>query len=429
MGYLTMNRKEREQAKVFEQVKLGLITQAEAAAKLNITERWVREKIKRYYADRDHGLIHRLRGKASPNRWDPQENSLLISLLQQEWHGFGPTFTSEKLKEMYSIQVSKETVRQAMIQENLWKPKQKRIKHRKRRERKAMLGIMIQLDGSPHDWFEGRAEKCTLLVFIDDATSQILWLEFAQSESVHALMQATQNYVKEHGIPHSFYTDHGSVFHVNLNNAENEKKTQWERAVAQLGIQVQHAHSPQAKGRVERCNKTMQDRLIKELRLAKVSSIEAANRFVQESNFIEKHNKKFAINASQTGDAHRSGELYDLDNIFCIQEKRTLTNDFTITYKKQIFQLHEQQKTIIRPKNKIMVKTYLNGNIKLWIRNIELLFSMVQNHPQRDIQKEKILCDKPYKPNINSRRWASGLRPLPNNESRVKPAMAAVEPR
>ena len=131
-----------------------------------------------------------------------------------------------------------------------------------------MLGLMVQLDGSHHDWFEGRAPKSTLLVFIDDATSKILWLEFAKSESAIALMKATKNYVKRHGIPHSFYTDHGSVFHVNLNNSENDKKTQWERAIGQLGIEIIHAHIPQTKERVERCNGTMQDRLIKELRLA-----------------------------------------------------------------------------------------------------------------------------------------------------------------
>ena len=128
--------------------------------------------------------------------------------------------------------------------------------------------MMIQLDGSPHDWFEDRAGQCVLLVFIDDATSQILWLEFAESESVISLMKATKNYVQKYGAPQLFYTDHGSVFHVNLNNHDKKKKTQWEQTVARLGIKVQHAHSPQAKGRVERCNQTMQDRLIKEMRLA-----------------------------------------------------------------------------------------------------------------------------------------------------------------
>jgi len=344
MGYLIMNRKEREQAKVFEQIKLGIITKIEAAARLGFSNRWIRKKVKRYYEQGDRGLIHRSRGKRSSKRWDIKNEKLLIELFKVKWYGFGPKFTTEKLDELYSIKASTETVRQAMIRSNIWRKKQKRSKHRKRRERRAMLGLMVQLDGSHHDWFEGCAPKSTLLVFIDDATSKILWLEFAKSESLIALMKATKNYVKTHGIPHSFYTDHGSVFHVNLNNGENDKKTQWKRAVGQLGAEVIHAHSPQAKEGVDRCNGTMQDRLIKELRLAGISSIDAANEYLQTRNFIEQHNQKFAVKSQQKGNAHKFAEFYDLDNIFCIQETQTLANDFTITYSKRIFQLDKQQK-------------------------------------------------------------------------------------
>lgn len=427
MGYLTMNRKEREQAKVFEQIKLEAISQVEAAAKLGITDRWVRVKIKRYYEDGDAGLIHKLRGQKSLRSWNEDEKKLLIALLQNEWHGFGPTFAREKLEEVYSIKVSTEVVRQTMIKEGLWKQKERRLKHRKRRERKPMLGMMIQLDGSPHDWFEGRAGKCTLLVFIDDATSKILWLEFAESESVMSLMQSTKNYVKKHGIPNLFYTDHGSVFHVNLNNAEDDKKTQWEQAVAQLGIQVQHAHSPQAKGRVERCNQTMQDRLIQELRLAKVSSIDAANDYLKSSNFIANHNQKYAVDPYRKGDAHRTSESYNLETIFSINEARILANDYTITYDKQIFQLHKEQKTIIRPKNEITVKTLLNGSIQLWIRQIELAYSLISKQVSKPSKEKQSPCYKPYKPSINSRRWVAGLAPLSSPESRHEAGLAAAE--
>ena len=393
-----------------------------------MTTRWLRKKIKRYYNFGDLGLIHKSRGKTSPDRWDSEHEKLLIELLQGEWHGFGPTFAAEKLHELYSIKVTGETACKAMIRAHLWKPKQKRIKHRKLRERRAMLGIMIQLDGSPHDWFEGRVAWCTLLVFIDDATSKILCLEFAESESNVSLLQSTWNHIKKYGIPHSFYTDYGSVFHVNLNNPENTKKTQWERAVEQLGVQAHHARSPQAKGRVERCNKTLQDRLVKELRLAGISSIEAANQYLKTSNYIAKHNQKYAVKAQQKGNAHSSAEMYNLNNIFCIRETRVLTNDFTITYNKQIFQLDDQKKTILRPKDQIVVKTHLNGVITLWIRKVKLSFTIVQARPKRYIQEKKIPCYKPCKPSINSRRWAGGLAPLPNSESRVKPALAAVEP-
>lgn len=423
MDKLIMNAKEREQVKIFEQVKQGLITQVEASARLKISDRWVRKKIKRYYEDGDSGLIHKNRGKVSPRQWDDKERQLLLGLLKSEWHGFGPTFAAEKLKEIYNISISREVVRKTMIKECIWKVKQKRSKHRKWRERKTMLGIMIQLDGSPHDWFEGRGAPCVLLVFIDDATSKILWLEFVTAEAVIPVMRATKSYIEKWGIPQSFYTDYGSVFHVNRNNDENIKKTQWERACEQLSITVIHASSPQAKGRVERCNQTMQDRLIKELRLAKVSSIQAANEYLRDSNFIEKHNTKYAVKPSQQGDAHADANEYDLDDIFTIRARRILMNDFTILYRKRIFQLHKQQKAIIRPKHEIIIKTLLTGEISLWIRNIKLNFNEIGSRPEKEIVDKKII-NKIIRPGENSRRWVMGLPPL---SSRVKPAQPDVE--
>lgn len=423
MGHITMSRKEREQSRVFAQVKEGLITQIEAAARLRCTARWVRKKFKRYCQFDDFGLLHKSRGKASQKRWCQKKRLLLIELLNGDWHGFGPTFATEKLEELHSIKVSREVVRQIMLQEGLWQPKKRRGKHRKRRERRLMLGIMIQLDGSPHDWFEGRAGACTLLVFIDDATGQILWLEFAKSESAVALMQATKNYIQKHGIPQSFYTDFGSVFHVNLHNQEGDKKTQWERACAELGIRVDHAHSPQAKGRVERCNQTMQDRLIKEMRLAGISSIDAANEYLQTSNFIAKHNAKFAVQAAQHGDAHADAQSYDLDDIFSIKEVRVLANDHTIVFNKRIFQLHAHQRTLLRPKDEVIIKVHLNGSIRLWIRKTELVFTEIKARPVVVLPPKTVIDYKPHKPSENSRRWNCGLLP----QSRVKPAAPAVE--
>lgn len=422
MEYLTMNRKEREQAKVFEQVKQGIITQIEAATRLRITDRWVREKIKRFYESGDAGLIHKSRGKQSHQKWSLQKECVLIEHLQGEWAGFGPTFAAEKLEELYGIKVSNETVRRSMIRASLWQPKQRRRKHRQRRERKSMLGMMVQVDGSSHDWFEGRAPRCTLLVFIDDATSRILWLEFAKSESEKASMRATKSYIQAHGIPGAFYTDHGAVFHVNLNNQEHDKKTQWERACGRLNIQVMHAHSPQAKGRVERCNGTLQDRLIKEMRLAGISSIEAANEYLQASDFIEQHNAKFACKPAQQGDAHADWKAYNLDDIFSVHEVRVLANDFTILYQKRIFQLHNQQKTIIRPKDALTIKISLEGKISLWIRNTKLKFNEISERPKKAI-KEKTVIDRVYKPSENSKKWFN----RPFSESRVKPAAPAVE--
>lgn len=405
MGYLIMNNKEREQSKVFEQVRQGIITQAEAAARLRITDRWVRTKFKRYCQFEDFGLVHKSRGKISSKRWAKENEQLLINLLQNEWHDFGPTFAAEKLEEKYSIKVSREVVRKVMIKAGIWRPKQRRIRHRKRRERKLMLGMMVQLDGSPHDWFEGRAEECTLLVFIDDATSKILWLEFAESESLVALMQATKNYIQKHGAPVSFYTDHGSVFDVHMRNTDDDtKKTQWEQACNKLSTNVIHANSPQAKGRVERCNETMQDRLKKELRLAGISSIDAANEFLRTSNFIEKHNFKYAVQPAQQGNAHRDCVSYNLDDIFCAQELRLLGNDFTILYHKRIFQIKRKQKIYIKPKVKIIIKTYLNGELSLWFKDTKLCFNEIETKP---IKIKKINDYVPRKPSRNSLLWNS----------------------
>jgi hypothetical protein len=435
MDYITMNSKEREQAKVFQQVKEGIITKTEAAARLKLTPRWVRIKFKRYCESSDKGLVHKSRGKVSSKRWSVDQEMQLTVLLQGEWQGFGPTFAAEKLQEIYQIKVCREVVRKSMIKQGLWKPRQQRIKHRKRRDRKAMLGMLVQFDGSPHDWFEGRAERCTLLVYIDDATSQILWLEFAPSESEQAVQQATYNYVRQNGRPGAFYVDHGSAFHVNLNNPDNIKKTQWGRACGQLGIEIKHANSPQAKGRVERCNGTLQDRLIKEMRLAGISSMQAANAYLQSGDFIERHNKKFAVKPTQQGNAHRDCQGYDLDDIFSAHKTRILANDFTIAYEKKIFQLHQQQRTIIRPKNEIVVKTTLSGQISLWVRKTRLDFHEIVSKPIIAIKDTQCINSAPRRPHENSRRWASGLAPLrrpylPNPlESSLKPAPAAVETR
>jgi hypothetical protein len=424
MEHITMSKKEREQLIVFEKIKNREITRSEGALQLDLSERWVCKKFKRYLENGAHGLSHQNRNQVSPKRWCEEEKALAIDLLRSDWHDFGPTFAAEKLKELKSIIINKETLRQAMIEGGVWQAKQKRCKYRKRRQRRPMIGVMIQLDGSPHDWFEGRGPKCTLLVFIDDATSQILWLEFVPSESSKAVVTATQNYIRAHGRPHSVYVDYGSVFSVNTNNPEREKKTQWERMMKELLIEVIHARSPQAKGRVERANRTLQDRLLKEMRLANISSIDEANQFLRDSDYVARHNKLFAIAPAQLGNAHRPTETYDLNAIFCFKNERILTNDYTITFNKRLFQLDEQQPTILRPKNVITVITHLNESTDLFIRKTQLGYKEIL---AKSPKKLAISMIKPYKPRKvpeNSKRWNSGIFPL---ESRVKTALPAAE--
>lgn len=224
MKDLSMNKKEREQIKVFEQLKIKQISQSEAAIRLGLTTRWVREKMKRYLLDNDAGVIHKSRGRVSPRRCSGEKIEFLLDLCRGEWIGFGPTFAAQKLLELYEIAMSKETIRKILVKEGLLVAKKATVKHRKRRERRTMRGMLIQLDGSKHDWFEGRGVWCTLLVFVDDATSEIVWLEFAPSESVQSLLGATKRFIQQHGRPTSFYVDFGSVFSVNTNNPERDKK-------------------------------------------------------------------------------------------------------------------------------------------------------------------------------------------------------------
>lgn len=385
MGKLIMNNKEREQLIVFKRLDEKEISQAIAAEILHMSIRWVRTKFKRYKNEGDSGLVHRNRGQASSKRWNAADKAFSIELLKSDWHGFGPTFAAEKLMQKHNIKISPETLRTVMLANGIEYSKRKSGKRRRRRERRLVLGIMVQLDGSPHDWFEGRGPSCTLLVFIDDATSQILWLEFAESESLHSVMRAAMGYFKKHGRPVSFYVDYGSVFSVNTNNKERYKKSQFERAMKELSVTMIHARSPQAKGRVERCNRTMQDRLIKEMRLEGINALEAANRFVQEGSFIAEHNAKFAEEAAQPGDAHCSVDHYDLDNILCVKATRTIMNDYTISYNNRILQLIDTKPVSVRPKDIAAVHHHLDGNIHLKIRNSMLRFKEVGSRKRNKI--------------------------------------------
>jgi hypothetical protein len=243
-------------------------------------------------------------------------------------------------------------------------------------------------------------------VFIDDATSRIVWLEFAESESLVSVGTAMRNYVEEYGRPVSIYVDYGSVFSVNTNNPDRNKFSQFERTMGELDIKVIHARSPQAKGRVERANKTLQDRLVKEMRLKGISFIEAANAFLRQDEYIEKHNAMFAVEAAAPGNAHREILNQDLDQIFCIKEERVLTNDFTISYKGRIVQLEKHQRALIRPSNKIMVHENFDNSITLYIRNIKLNFKEISLKKKAKFSPTEYVHQENSLPNTTNERSA-----------------------
>ena len=375
MNYYTLSEKEMNYLEALEKLKSGDISQKTASLIMKLSTRQVRNKMRAYLKSGPKGLVHGNRGRPSRRKWSSREERLMVKLLEGPFHGFNPSFLAEKLQEVHGITVSRETVRKSMIRNGLWQAGKRRAKHRKWRERRSAVGLMIQLDGSEHAWFEDRGPKCRLMVFIDDASSRLMGLWFGIGESTTNVMIAIKRYLQQHGSPVSLYVDFGSVFSVNINNVEREKVTQFERAMRELGISIIHAHSPQAKGRVERVHQTLQRRLVYEMRLANVSSIDEANVFAQK--YIDNHNQRFAVQPKEPGDAHRSISGYDLNQILCIKAERVIQNNFVIQYKKRLLQLDEQQRTIIRAKEKVLVHEALDGSLSIWIRKTRLFFSEI----------------------------------------------------
>lgn len=423
--FIIMSIKEKHQVRVYEQLVRKEITQKTAAEELNLSPRQVRNKVKRFKSEGIEGLVHKNRGKTSSKRFDADQRAFAVELLKSElWFDFGPTFAAEKLRELHNIQICRESVRTIMRQEGIPYNRRKGRKKRKCRERKRRFGIMIQLDGSPHKWFGPTGDEYTLLVFIDDATSKIVWLEFAKSESIESVMTAMRHYIEKFGRPVSLYVDFGSVFRVSLNNPDHEKLSQFERAAKELDIIIIHAHSPQAKGRVERSNQTHQNRLIKELRLVHITNFEEANAFLPA--YIDQHNRSFASKpAIESGDAHRSIEGYNLDEIFCIHEIRKIRNDYTISFKNRTIQLTDQRNIKYKPSDELLVKAKFDGTLTLSIRGYSLEYEELLQRPKKHVPEKIYNNSKPRPVSEASRRWKSGSMQLKDHNNKYYPKEGA----
>jgi len=344
------------------------------------------------------GIAHRLRGRPSNNQLDADKLERALSALHDSlWEGFGPVFARDKLKSMCGIDLSKETLRQLMTQVGLWQPWGRRLRHRSWRKRSDCLGMMIQLDGSTHRWFEDRGPMCVLLVYIDDATSRILHAEFVNVEDTITLLKSTRGYLKQWGRPIAFYVDRDSIYKTNRKPTVEEQAqerfpmTQFTRAMAELGIKVIAANSPQAKGRVERGFHTHQDRLVKELRLRGISDIESANQFLRDG-YIEEHNQRYAVVPASSVDAHRQlvpGQ--DLMEVLSVLTERTVRNDYTIQHYREIFQI--QSKAAVHPKAKVVVQERLDGSMRMLYRGLRLEFKRL-----------KMLSDETIEPRQTDRK-------------------------
>jgi transposase len=326
-----MSGKERDRAYVVRQVVEHRWSQQEAAGRLGIGVRQVKRLVRCWRRDGDAGLVSRQRGQASHNRLASEERVRIEGFLKGKYLGFGPTLAAEKLLDLEGILVSRETLRRMQIALGLWRPKARRVRRVfQPRERRPRFGELIQIDGSPHDWFEGRAPRCTLIVFIDDATSRLTALRFVPAETTRAYLETLRGHVLEHGRPLAFYSDRHGIFRVNAKDTRSgDGKTEFGRVSARLGIEPIHALTPQAKGRVERANQTLQDRLVKEMRLRDISSMAAANRFLPA--FIALWNARFAVPARDPASAHRpwTDTPEALDDVLARREERVLSKALT----------------------------------------------------------------------------------------------------
>jgi len=337
------------------------------AAKLHgVSRRQVHRWLLRYAADGAAGLVSRRRGKPSNHKYPSDYQQQIVELVREHYPDFGPTLACEKLLERHQLVVGKETLRQWMITAGLWTT---RRQHNKRvhqpRNRRECVGELIQIDGSPHWWFEDRGPKCTLLVFIDDATSRLMHLQFAKSESTFDYMRAMRHYIDQHGKPLALYSDKHSVFRVNTKGAlGGDNMTQFGRALKELNIEILCANTCQAKGRVERANLTLQDRLVKELRLEGIDDMVTANDYLP--RFVEDFNRRFAKPAANDKDLHRpTADHEDPEYILVVKEQRTVSNSLTIQYDRVRFLLEPNDDTAGLKRKKIVVCDFPDGRIEI----------------------------------------------------------------
>lgn len=396
-GTITMSTKEANRIAIIEKVMMKEMKQNRAAGLLGISVRQIRRLVKKYKKDGAPGIIHQLRGIPSNARIDEQRLDEAVNIVKGRYPDFGPTFAHEKLVEFHGITFSRETLRKAMILDGIWHPKRKKtiILH-PLRERRNYEGELVQADGSPHDWFEGRRPPCTLLVYIDDATGKLLWLEFVESESTTAYFTATKHYLLIHGKPVALYVDKHGVFHVNTRRAatasidDDNGETQFKRAMNQLTIEVIFANSAEAKGRVEKVNQTLQNRLVKEMRLRGISTMEEGNRYLPA--FMEAFNKKFAVVAKYPGNVHRVLlPTENLDDILCQHHTRVLSKQLTLSYQNKRYQIQTERPTYAMRHAPVTVKEDLNGIITIAYNGTNLSYTVVEERPKQTIADSKLL--------------------------------------
>jgi len=427
---LTMSNTEITRLGIMQKLKDRRLNQKEAARMLGISARQVKRLYRAYKAQGAWGLVNQRRGKPSNNRLDPKIVQQAIDLIYERYQDFGPTLAHEKLVEVHGLKLADESVRRLMIAEGLWKPKRaKKPPVHQMRERRACFGELVQIDGSDHDWFEGRAPRCTLLVYIDDATGQLGELWFVPEETFFGYCEASRHYFERYGKPVAFYSDKHGIFRVNQPRplGTTSGLTQFGRAMQELDVEIICANTPQAKGRIERANQTLQDRLVKELRLCGLSDIDSANAFLPE--FRSDYNRRFAVEPRSSHNAHRPLLTSEnLDISLTHQKIGTLSKNLTVQSNKVIYQIQSNRPDYALRNAKVMVCENAKGEVTILYKNNPLAYTIYQKSPrQAEVVDIKTLdhhpkLSKPPAPNHPWRHYGSHLNGKPIQEAPINGA-------
>jgi transposase len=391
MEMLRMSQAERRRLVVMSQVKSGKLRLRQASELLSVSYRQAKRIGARYAAEGDGGVVHRLRGRSSNHRSSAELRERVLARYREEYHDYGPTLAAECLAEE-GLEVAVETLRQWLKCAGLWSSQRQRRAHRRRRPRKEHGGELLQMDGSHHDWFEGRRGWAVLMVMIDDATGRI-YARFFEAETLTAAFTMFRDYVGKYGLPQAIYVDRAGIYRSDREPteaeilAEIEPKTQFGRAMEEVSVKLILARSPQAKGRVERMNATLQDRLVKALRRRGISDLETANRFLEEE-FLGPFNARFGVIPAATENLHRAvpAEL-DMGRVLSVQEERLVQNDWTVRWKNAFLQLPRARAgepgAAVKPGDQVQVCEQFDGRVRVFAGDRELSWSATRSEPSR----------------------------------------------
>lgn len=405
METISMSKVERKRLEVMSRVKSGKLTLMAASELLRVSYRQAKRIWRRYQAQGDRGLVHGLRGKKSNRQGAKSLKKRVLARYVKCYRDYGPTLAAESLAED-GLVVAVTTLRRWLIQAGLWSRQRERKQHRRRRERRACFGELVQMDGSPHDWFEGRREWAVLMVMIDDATGRVD-ARFFEEETQAAAFEMVQRYAARRGLPQALYVDRAGIYRSDREPtadeilAEIEPKTQFGRAMETLAVRLILARSPQAKGRVERMNRTLQDRLVKALRQHKIKDMAAANRFLEEV-FLAPFNAKFAKTPAQADDLHRAvTPEMDLPRVLAVHEERVVQNDWTVRWQNAFLQLGRDSG--LQPKQTVVVVEQVDRRVRLFAGERELSYSTTRSEPRAEHQRTK--------PRTGPTKSVQGLKP------------------